>query len=384
MIYLDNSATTNHKPICVKMQVLKSMTKKYCSNPHRSGNKLNNFLASIILETREKLAKFVNSESLENVIFTSGATEALNLAILGTAKTGGHVITTAYEHNATLRPLTELKNKGIIELTIIDPEQDGSLNFEKFKNAIKQNTYLITCIHTSNVTGYTNNLEKLGKLCKEKNILFLSDCAQSAGHEKIDMKKNNIDMLAIAGHKGFYALTGVGALVISEKARKILKPIKFGGTGTHSDSTTQPKDFPEGYESGTCNTTGILSLNKGIDFINKNQEKINKKVSNLTKILLDELKQIEGLKFYPSNNVNSGIVSFNIKDYSSNDVSNYLNANYDICIRSGLHCAPLVHKHFKTLNTGMIRVSISYFNTQKDILTFVKAVKNFVCKTFAN
>lgn len=377
MIYLDNSATTNHKPICVKMQVLKSMTKKYCSNPHRSGNKLNNFLASIILNTREKLAKFVGASDVENVIFTSGATEALNLAIFGSAKHGGHFITTAYEHNATLRPLTELKNKGLIELTIIEPENDGSISFEKIKNSIRQNTYLIACIHTSNVTGYTNSLEKIGKLCKEKNILFLSDCAQSAGHEKIDMKKNNIDMLAIAGHKGFYALTGVGALVVSDKAKKVLNPIKFGGTGTHSDSTTQPKDFPEGFESGTCNTTGILSLNKGIDFLNKNQEKINKKVSSLTQLLMQELKQIDGLKFYPTNNLNSGIVSFNIKDYSSNDVSNFLNSKYNICVRPGLHCAPLVHKHFGTQKVGMIRVSISYFNTKKEILTFVKAIKKF-------
>lgn len=378
MIYLDNSATTNHKPLCVKFQVLKSITKKYCSNPHRSGNKLNNFLASIIFKTREKLAQFVYCENLENVIFTSGATEALNLAILGTAKIGGHVITTAYEHNATLRPLFELKNKGIIDLTIIEPEPNGSISLEKIKKAIKSNTYLITCIHTSNVTGYTNHLEEIGKLCKEKNILFLSDCAQSAGHEKLNMQKNNIDMLAIAGHKGFYALTGVGALVISDKAKKILQPIKFGGTGTHSDSPIQPHDFPEGFESGTCNTTGILSLYKGIDFINKNQEKINKKVTLLTKTLMDELKKIKGLKFYPINNYNSGIVSFNIKDFSSNDVSNFLNSKYDICIRSGLHCAPLVHKHFGTQKVGMIRVSISYFNTKKNISTFVKAIKEFV------
>ena len=378
MIYLDNSATTNHKPFMVKFEVFKSTTCKFCSNPHRAGNNLSNFLAEKILKTRENLCSFVNCESIDNVIFTSGCTEALNLAILGTMKKGGHIITNSLEHNSCLRPLYNLKNKGIIDLTIIQPEKDGSLNLDKIKNAVRDNTYLITLIHTSNVTGMTNDIKTMGKFCKERNILYLVDCAQSAGHEKIDMQKNNIDFITIAGHKGFYALTGIGALIVSNKAKKHLKPIKFGGTGTKSNSPIQPEDFPDGFESGTCNTSGILSLNAGLNFVRKNQEKINNKIARLSKLLISELEKIKEIKIYKSNNINSGVISFNIENFASNEVSNFLSEKYNICVRSGLHCAPLVHKHYGTLENGMIRASISYFNTEREIKKLVFALKDFI------
>jgi len=315
--------------------------------------------------------------NLENCIFTSGCTESLNLAILSSFQNGGHVITTSYEHNSVLRPLFKLKNEGKIKLSIINPNKNGEIEIEKIKNSIKTNTYMLACTFTSNVTGYTNKIKKLGKLCKKHNLLFLVDCAQSSGHEKIDMQNLNIDFLALAGHKGFYSLTGIGALLVSNVGKKYLKPIKFGGTGTKSDSPIQPIDFPDGFESGTCNTTGILSLGAGVKFVKKNQEKINNKIYNLTKYLVEKLKEIDEIKIYPYNNFNSGVISFNIKNYSSNDVGNFLNEKFNICVRTGLHCAPLVHKFYNTIDIGMIRVSLSYFNKKRDINKLIYALKKF-------
>ena len=378
MIYLDNGATTNKKPFIVKKTILKCILKKYCVNPNRSGYKLSNNLSSKILKVREDICNHFCLKETENCIFTSGCTEALNLAILSSYQKGGHVIATSYEHNSVLRPLYKLKQEKIIDLTIVLPEKDGTINLNKIKKSIKPNTYLICANFTSNVTGYTNDIFNIGKICKDNNLLFLVDCAQSGGHEHIDINKYNIDFLSIAGHKGFYSLTGIGALLVSNKGKQHLKPIKFGGTGTKSDSFIQPTDFPDGYESGTCNVSGILTLGAGVQFVNKNLNKINKKISCLTEYLLNKLKEIKNITLYPSNNKNSGVVSFNIKGVSSNDVGNYLNENYNICVRTGLHCAPLVHKFYNTLNCGMVRVSLSYFNNKKDINKLIYALNNFI------
>lgn len=374
MIYLDNSATTNHKPFAVKKIVSKSVKQRYSVNPHRAGNDLCNNLSLKILKIRESLANFFGINYPENCIFTSGCTEALNLAILSTYKKGGHVITTAYEHNSVLRPLFKLQQEGKIELTIVYPNKNGDILVEDIKKEIKQNTYLIASIYTSNVTGYINKVNEIGKLCKKYNLLFLVDCAQSGGHEKIDMNELNIDFLTIAGHKGFYATTGIGALICSKKGKSFLKPIKFGGTGTQSDKPFQPTDFPDGFESGTPNITGILSLGAGLKFVKKNFTKINKKIHILNEYLLKRLQEIKGIKIYKSNNTKSGVVAFNIKNYSSNDIGNFLN-NYKIYVRTGLHCAPLIHKHYKTISTGMVRVSLSYFNNKSDINKLVKVLR---------
>ena len=376
MIYLDNSATTNKKPFCVKKEVFLSTLKRNSANPNRSGYKISSRLASKILNVRESLTQYFNCENIENCIFTSGCTESLNLAILSTYIKGGHVITTSYEHNSVLRPLHQLQKEGKISLTILNPNKNGEITLLDIENAIKANSYLIACTFTSNVTGYTNQIKEIGDICKKHNLLFLVDCAQSGGHESIDMQKLNIDFLALAGHKGFYSLTGIGALLVSDRGKKILKPIKFGGTGTQSNSLVQPEDFPDAFESGTCNTTGILSLGAGLKFVQKNQDKINNKIYDLTKYLIENLKEIKGIIIYPNNNLNAGVISFNINKFPSNEVGNYLSDNYNICVRTGLHCAPLIHKFYGTLENGMVRVSLSYFNKKKDINKLIYALKN--------
>jgi len=369
MIYLDNSSTTHKKPFSVKLSALKALT-RYSVNPSRGGYKLAIKVSEEIFNCRELLANTFGTTP-ENTIFTSGCTMALNLAITGTAKKNGHIITTAFEHNSVLRVLENLKKTHNISYTIIAPNKNGQINSQEIIKNINISTYMIIINHTSNVTGDTQNIKQIGKICKKHNLLFLVDGAQSIGHEKINMQDDNINLLCLAGHKGLYSSTGIGALLINTAK---VNPLIMGGTGTFSDKLQQPNDYPDGLESGTQNILGILTLYSGIKFVNKNQEKINKKITKLTSYLLHEINRIKNIVCY-STNTHSGVVSFTIKNKDSVEVSNILDEKYNIQTRSGLHCAPLIHKHFHTIKSGMTRISISYFNKKLDITKLIKALK---------
>lgn len=369
MIYLDNSSTTHKKPLGVKLSQSMGIT-KYSINPNRAGYKQAINLSEKIFNCRELLAQKTNTTP-DQIIFTSGCTMALNMAIFGTAKKNGHIITTIFEHNSVLRALERIKETNGITYTTLTPNKNGQILASEISKAIRSNTYMIIINHTSNVTGATQNIEAIGKICKKHNLIFLVDCAQSMGHEKIDMIKMNINMLSIAGHKGLYAPTGIGVLAINNTN---VKPLLYGGTGTYSESTKQPLDYPDGLESGTHNVSGILGLYSGLKFVNKHQNKINKKITNLTKYLLTEMNKIKNVEIF-NHSEKSGVISFTVKNLDSNTVSNILDEKFNITTRSGLHCAPLVHRYFKTLKSGMTRVSLSYFNSKKDVKKFIEALK---------
>ena len=374
MIYLDNASTTNKKPFCVKRALKKALSHKYCANPGRSSHKLSINAGNVVFETRVLLNDFFGGYGEQNVIFTSGCTEALNLAILGTIKKGGNVVYTSNEHNSVARPLEHLKSKNIITTTLVKTNDDGKTNPSDIEKAITDKTYLVIVNHTSNVTGATSNVEAIGKICKKHNVIFLVDGAQSAGHKKIDMKKMNIDMLAVAGHKGLLSAQGVGALLLSNKIK--LEPIKFGGTGTYSEKLLPPTTYPEGLEAGTSPTPAIFSLNAGIKYLNKNFEKINNKIQKLTKYLLGELYLRQNInkniKIYTPKNALNGVVSFSIDGISISEIVNYFN-EHNICVRAGMHCAPLCHEKIGTIkNGGTVRVSISNFNHMWEIKRFLK------------
>ncbi len=370
MIYLDNASTTHKKPFEVVKAVNLAIT-KLSSNPGRSGHDLSLKTAMKIANTRQNLCDYFNCERPEHVIFTSGCTESLNLAILGTAKAGGHVIASVFEHNSSLRPLFELEKNGIITLTIISPKYKEKITKEDIEPHIKANTYMIVSTHISNVDGSETDIENIGKLCFEKNILYLVDAAQSAGHRRIDMQKNHINFLAVAGHKGLYAIQGVGALLINGKT--LPKPIKFGGTGTQSISVYQPDEAPECYESGTSATPNILSLNAGLNFVKTHEKEIEKKEKALTLYTINQLKKIDNIIIYTSEKNLNGVVAFNHKKYDSNEIADFLNSK-NIYVRSGLQCAPLKHKFLGTEKTGIVRISFSYFNCKKDIDYLISAL----------
>ena len=369
MIYLDNSSTTHKKPIGVIWSQLLSITKNSI-NPSRAGYKSAQRVSEKIFNARELFAETFNTTA-DNVIFTSGCTMALNTAIFGTAKKNGHIITTVYEHNSVMRALEKIKSTQSVTYSVVTPNKNGQITASEIQKHIRPNTYMVIVNHTSNVTGTTQNIESIGKLCKKHKLLFLVDGAQSVGHEQIDMQKFNINLLSVAGHKGLYAPEGIGALLINNAS---VAPLLYGGTGTYSDQIKQPVEPPEGLESGTSNIPGILGMYAGLKFVNRNFKKINSKIYKLTSVLIDELKTISGVKLF-STNKHSGVVSFVVKGKDSSEVSNILNEEYNIATRPGLHCAPLVHKYMGTLKNGMTRISISYFNKMSDIKKAIVAIK---------
>lgn len=367
MIYLDNSSTTHFKPHCVKKATLMGL-KKYSVNSSRGGYNLAVDGGMQILKVRELLANHFNANP-ENVVFTSSCTSAINLALRGSVKKGGHIITTALEHNSTLRTLEDLKIKGLITYTIVEPK-NGSIDPKDIERAIKPNTYLITCIHISNVTGNENNIEAVGRIAKAHNLKYMVDIAQSAGHKRIDIKKLGINMISIAGHKGFYAPQGIGVLIFNDIE---IKPIKTGGTGTFSESIVQPTQSPEGLESGTLSMPCILGLGAGVKYVENRFDRLNSHIAYLGKMLYGEIKKLPNYVVY-STFPENGVIAFNHRKKTSSDMGEILNS-HGICVRTGLQCAPLVHRYYGTLKQGMVRASIGAFNTTHDIKRLVKVLK---------
>lgn len=374
MIYLDNSATTLIKPKQVLRKLDIAVT-KCAANPGRSGHKLSIMAATEVEQTRQKLAEMFNLESESNVIFTANCSAALNLAILGSVKAGGHVVCTENEHNSVLRPLEHLRQIGKIDYTVAKQSSPGGIKREDIERSLQKNTYMVICNHISNVNGDTCDIENVGKLCKEKNLLFLVDGAQSAGHEEIDMQKCNISFLSLAPHKGFYALQGLGVLLAREPDS--LQPIAFGGTGTNSLELVQPLTLPERFEVGTIATPAIFALSGGIDFVRENFAQIHEHLDDLTTFLHYELSSFP-LEIYTTTENSKGVFAFNIPGEHSNDVASLLNEKFGICVRGGYHCAAKKHEALGLLDQGAVRASLSFFTTFSDVQKLIFAIKSIL------
>ncbi|WP_129599775.1 aminotransferase class V-fold PLP-dependent enzyme [Anaerophilus nitritogenes] len=378
MIYLDNAATTYPKPENVYLKMDECM-RKYGANPGRSGHTLALQAGRIIYRTRELLCELFHIDNPMQIIFTCNATDSLNLALKGILKSGDHVITTSMEHNSMIRPIMTLKKFGV-DHTIVQCDQDGKIHPKDIKKAIQKNTKLIAMTHGSNVTGTIMPIYEVGEIAKEANILFLVDAAQTAGVYPIDVQKMNIDLLAAPGHKGLLGPQGTGILYIKEDIE--LMQMKEGGTGSKSELLTQPDILPDRYESGTPNTSGIAGLGAGIEFILKEGiDKIREHEEYLTRYMLMGLKQIEKVKIYGPKNEKkqAAVVSINIGQEDSSEVSYLLDKVFSIGVRSGLHCAPLAHKTIGTFEQGTVRFSIGYFNTEEDIKKAIGAIKR-ICE----
>ena len=375
MIYLDNAATTFPKPNEVYNSV-DDCIRNYCANPGRGAHNLSIKCESKIFDCRERLSMLLNIENPLNIIFTSNATDSLNIAIKGVLKPGDHAITTMIEHNSVLRPLYSLK-KFNIETTIIPVNSLGYLNINDIKKSIKKNTKAIIINHGSNVIGTIQNLEPIGLLAKSLGILFIVDASQTIGYSQINVKKMNINLLAFPGHKSLFGLQGTGGLYISDNIE--ISSLKEGGTGSNSESIIQPDFLPDKMESGTLNTPGIISLNEGIKFIfSKRIDNIRNHEISLMEYLTSELQKLPFVKLYGETNpqLKTPVLSFNIDNHDSSEVGLYLNS-LNIYLRTSYHCAPLIHKIIGTERIGTVRVSPGYFNTFNDIETFILAIKNF-------
>jgi cysteine desulfurase family protein len=377
MIYLDNGATTFPKPKVVTDKIMECYL-GYAGNPGRSGHKLAMKMDLEIYETREKICKLINGTEVLNVIFTFNATDSLNLAIKGVLEEGAHVITTSMEHNSVLRPLNQLRKEGKIELSIVYADDKGYIDPQKIFEALTPNTKMIVTTHMSNVFGTIVDIKAIGDFCKENNILYLVDASQSIGVLDIDVQEMNIDLLAFPGHKALFGPMGTGALYIKEGI--IVKPLKEGGTGSYSHSIDQPDLYPDSLESGTPNGVGIIALGKGIDFINEvGLENIRNHEMSLKNHFIELLKDNEDVILYGTLDDRQGaVVSLNVKDMDSSEISYILSDEFDIYTRPGFHCAPLAHKTMGTEELGAIRFSFGYYNTLEEVEKTVEALLNII------
>lgn len=374
MIYLDNAATTYPKPDKVYNAVMDCM-KNYCANPGRAGHKLAMKAAREIYDARENIAKLFNIDNPMNIVFTNNATDSLNLAIKGVVKNGDHIITTSMEHNSVIRPIKSLEKYGI-ENTIVKCDKDGFLNVEDLEKAIKPNTKLIVTTHASNVCGTIIDIKAVGEVAKDNNILYLVDASQTAGVYEIDVTKINVDMIAAPGHKCLLGPQGTGILYIRDGLN--INILKEGGTGSKSEDLFQPELLPDKYESGTHNTPGIVGLNEGIKFIfEEGIENIRAHEEKLCKYMIEKLENVPNITIYgpKDSKKRAAVISINIDNIDSGEITFLLDSEYDIATRSGIHCSPLAHKTLGTLEQGAVRFSLGYFSTKEDIDKAVKALQ---------
>lgn len=377
-IYLDNAATSFPKPKCV----VDSMTDYMINNggnPSRGSSSTALAGNRIIFDTREAIAKFFNFDKSKNVIFTNNITSSINIILNALVKPNYHIITSTMDHNSVLRPLYKLKNDLNIELDIVEASKEGFISVESIEEKCKENTKIIILSHASNLIGSIQDIKAIGKLCKDKNIFFIVDSAQTAGVIPIDMKEYNINALTFTGHKSLLGPQGIGGFIIDDKINEEMSPVFVGGTGSSSSSLEQPNNLPDKFECGTLNTVGIIGLKAGIEFINKeNILKIREKEEILCQYALDKLSDIENIIIYGSMDAKkrTSTILFNIKNIDPSELGFYLDFEKKIMTRTGLHCAPLAHKTIGTYPYGGVRISLGYFNTKEEIDYLIEALKN--------
>lgn len=375
MIYFNNSSTTIKKPPAVYDAFIDAA--KNLSNMGRGVSKLSTNSSRAALESRETVAHFFNIQNPLQIGFTKNATEALNAGLHGCLEYGDHVITTVCEHNSVLRPLFKLEKDRSIEVTLIPCGQEGGIDPADFKKAIRKNTKMIVMTHVSNVTGGIFDMRAVGQIARDAGALFFLDAAQSAGVLEIDVQKDNIDLLAFTAHKYLFSFQGLGGLYVRQEIN--LKPLIVGG-GTGNSLELHPKlQMPDILEAGTQNLPGIVALQKSIEFIESNKDSIRKKESELTEYFLEKIKEIPFLKLLGTKVSGSRVSLFSMvsDDFAVQGIAEYLEENFGIVVRTGVQCAPLIHRYIGSEKEGTFRVSLSYFNEKEEIDVLMQALREF-------
>ncbi|GHT25502.1 cysteine desulfurase [Planctomycetales bacterium] len=379
IIYLDNAATAFPKPESVYQAVNDAL--RYCGgNPGRAGHRLSLAAGKILDEARLQCSLLFNAQPAGRIIFTSNATAAINTALKGLLRSGDNVICGTMEHNAVARPLYNLQQKGV-SISFVKTDIDTGISVKDLEAALQKNTRLFVCSHISNVFGTVNDIQTLGNFCKERDIIFMVDSAQSAGCRHIDVQKMNINLLAFSGHKSLLGPQGTGGLYVQKGLE--LETLIEGGTGNNSEFLEQPAELPFRFESGTPNTAGLAGLAAGIRFVRETGiENIAAKESQLVNQLVDGLSEIKGVKvFTPQRAARQSLergnaVSIQLEKYPPEIAAAVLDNKYGIAVRSGLHCAGEAHRAMNTLqNGGTLRISPAYFNEKEDIIKCIEAIK---------
>ena len=373
MIYFDNAATTICKPDCVVQAVTEAMCSLGNSGRGVHGGALH--ASRIIYDTRVALAQLFGAESPDRIAFTANSTEALNMAIKGILTPADHVITTALEHNSVLRPLYELEDRGM-GLTILPADPLGNICYDDFERAIRPNTRAIVTTHGSNLTGNLLDIGRIGSIAEKYGLVYIVDASQTAGVFDIDVQSLHIDVLCFTGHKGLLGPQGTGGLYVREGVK--ICPLLSGGSGVQTYLRAHPPQMPTALEAGTLNGHGIAGLGAAVRYLQSvGLHTIREKEQRLMTAFYEAVRQIPGITVYGdfSNRGRCAIVSLNIRDYDSGEVSDALSNVYGIATRPGAHCAPLMHKALGTVEQGAVRFSFSHYNTEEEIKIAVSALQ---------
>ncbi len=379
IIYFDNAATTFPKPQGV-LDTVRDCMSNWCGNAGRGTHPIALKSAEAIYESRETLASLFSSRA-ENVVFTLNTTYALNLAIKGTMRRGGHILISDMEHNSVLRPIARLARDRKVSYDIFPTHKNGvPLGVGEILSGIisrlRSDTKMLCAIHTSNICSYSLPIREIGALCRRHGLIFCVDAAQAAGHCEIDMARDGIDILCLPGHKGLYAPQGVGAVILGDNVT--LDTLVEGGNGVNSLELSMGTLSPERYEGGTLCTPAIAGLLMGVEFVqNLGAATIAAHERALWHKAYSGLSKIGGITVYAPESA-GGVLLFNIDGADPDEVGNALGER-GICVRTGYHCAPLAHKAIMTADGGAVRASFSVFNTEGDIDALVEAVKGIVC-----
>lgn len=372
-IYMDNAATTLPKPPEVAEAIVQAIN--HLGNAGRGSTEASLDAARVIYDTRERLGRMFHAENPKQIAFTSNATESLNIAIQGLINPGDHVITTVMEHNSVLRPLYERQQAGAT-LTILPADEDGNISYDMLEAAVRQETKAIICTHGSNLTGNLNDIERIGKIAKAHKLLFIVDASQTAGVFPIDVQKMGIDVLCFTGHKSLYGPQGTGGIYVRNGIK--IRPLKRGGSGVDTYNHNHPEQMPTALEAGTLNGHGIAGLNAALKYVEeKGMDAIKEVALQRAWQFYDGIKEIPGVTIYGdfSKRERCPIVSFNLYDYDSAEVSDELLMSYGISTRAGGHCAPLMHESLHNAKQGAVRFSFSHFNTKEEVEIAIRAVR---------
>ena len=374
MIYLDNAATTLHKPPQVAEAVLHAMTTM--GNAARGAHSGALEASRTVFGTREKLARLFACQRADHVVFTANSTEALNIAINGLIHEGDHVISTDCEHNSVLRPLYRLEEERGVKLDFVPADRRGLVDYADFERLMRPDTRAVVCTHCSNLTGNILDIGRIAGIAHSRGALLIVDASQTAGTVPIDMQALGVDVLCFTGHKGLMGPQGTGGLCIRPGVE--IDPWKVGGSGVHSYDRHQPREYPTRLEAGTLNSHGIAGLSAALDVIlERGVADIRRAEHALMQRFYDGVCEISGVTVYGDFSApeRGAIVALNIRDYDSSAVSDELAVTYGIATRPGAHCAPRMHRALGTTEQGAVRFSFSCYNTEREVDAAIAAVR---------
>ena len=381
-IYLDNASTSFPKAPTVATAMSDYITNRGI-NINRGSYALAYDVEDIIYTTRQRLHTLFNGHDPSHVIFTQNVTMSLNMVIKGLLKAGDHVLVSSMEHNAVMRPLTQLRDKGIT-FDIIPCDKMGSIQLESMDSLIRPNTVAMIINHASNVCGTIQSLESIGPICKAHNLQFIVDAAQTAGVIPIDVKAYHIDALCFTGHKGLLGPQGIGGIILTKEMAQTLVPLIAGGTGSFSHLETMPTHMPDAFEAGTLNLPGIIGLNEGLSYIeSQGMENIHNHELALTQAFLEGLQSIDVVNIIGKQDIQdrTAVVSITIDSMDPASIAYELESTYHIMTRVGLHCAPRAHQTLGTYPEGTVRFSFGYANTHEDVVSALSALHRILKNT---